>query len=672
MATKKNTIADKPTLKSDPDAQTIALIARAREGFLFHQARDMLQELLKRRPKWTLALRELVQLYFASENFLDAKKSIDQMLKENPSDDWAWFNLAKIHARNKNVISEIEALKNLSELKFNEGMARRLFELQKNSGDMSGALNTLRKLRSNKDDIELEVTEAKVLNVLGQKDNALNICNKFLKKKDVPVGIIELWINIHLMNTNDPQKILDKFIPLTEAETGKSNGHLFVGISRALHRMEKHHEALKYLKHAVSLPNPLPFWWYDISLIQRQLGMISDSQASLMNCLSLDPLNTTAIRVHGVEHKYKVNDEAFKQLNYAHAFIGEFPEPKKVELYYGLAKAFEDIGEIKIAFKYYKNAGDLQSNLTPYNHAASVAVLKITRDRVKQSTYEKFSATRSDSNKPVFILGMPRSGTSLTEQVISSHSDVFGAGELKLLHRVVDGVAINKRPIETKNDLGNIVTYIPGVDLSNCKSLDFKERGELYVKAIENIAKDAGHANAKKIVDKMPGNYYWTGLIPFILPNAKIIHTQRHPLDNCLSLYRIFFPDGMPWSYNLINLGKVYRAYYEHMKYWEEALPPNFMLTVNYEVMVHDFENHARKIIDHLGLEWNDACLRFYENERSVKTASLNQVRQPIYTSSVGRWKKYEEHLQPLIKELGPLVKEYDDMIEAKISAIKT
>jgi hypothetical protein len=215
-----------------------------------------------------------------------------------------------------------------------------------------------------------------------------------------------------------------------------------------------------------------------------------------------------------------------------------------------------------------------------------------------------------------------------------------------------------------------IPTFIPGIDLSDTRQLKFNERGDLYVKAIELLAKLGGKPDAKRIIDKMPGNYFWTGVIPYILPNAKIIHTQRHPLDNCLSLYRIFFPDGMPWSYDLRNLGKVYRAYFEHMQYWEKNLPKGMMLTVNYEVMIVHFEDQAKKIIQHIDLDWNENCLRFYENERNVKTASLTQVRKPIYSTSVGRWKKYEDHLKPLILELGPLVKHYDEMIESKLKEL--
>jgi hypothetical protein len=171
------------------------------------------------------------------------------------------------------------------------------------------------------------------------------------------------------------------------------------------------------------------------------------------------------------------------------------------------------------------------------------------------------------------------------------------------------------------------------------------------------------------VVDKMPGNYFWTGMIPFVLPGARIVHTRRHPMDCCLSNYRIFFPDGMPWSYDLRNLGKCYRAYHEHMQHWENNLPPGMLLSVVYEEVVADLDTMARKVIDHIGLPWDDACLRFYETDRPVKTASLSQVRQPIYNSSVGRWRKYEKYLKPLLAEIGPIVEAYEAELESLAQA---
>ena len=653
----------------DPDLPKLKAAVLARQQGLFQNARDLLQEILKRRQDWMPARRELALLYFSTENYIEAEKFLLNEAKLFPKDEWIKLSLCHVYRQLGNAASEITAIKNFTQLQFNEALIRRLFELQRDTGDLKSALDTVLALRAFKDTIELEVANAKLLNLLKRNDEALKLCDELLKKRPIPAGTFDVLLTVFLGNANNPLGLLDKIKSLKDG--GYEDPFLYIAIARALHRMDKNNEAIDYLKKALAIDDKHYNWWYDLSLIQRQNGNIEDSQASLMRALKVDPLNPTGIRVHGVEHKYKLGDEAHKQLNLAHAYYDSFKDQTKVELNFALAKAHEDFDELKTAFKYYENAGKLQSKLTPYWHPGTIGLLKMTRDRVGPATYANFKEPRCETDKPVFILGMPRSGTSLVEQVVATHTETFGAGELKLLHRVLDGVTINKRMIETSSDEGVIPTFIPGVDVSKCRTLSFKDRGDLYLKATEAIAKHAGNKDAKRIIDKMPGNYFWTGVIPFILPNAKIIHTQRHPLDNCLSLYRIFFPDGMPWSYDLRNLGKVYRTYFEHMTYWEANLPKDMMLTINYEVMVENFEDEAKKIIAHIGLPWDDACLKFYETDRQVKTASLNQVRKPIYSTSVGRWKKYEDHLKPLIQELGPLIKVYDDKVKQKLDAIK-
>ena len=655
-------------LAKDPDFTTLSNIISARRSALFQTAREQLQALLNKRSDWIPARKELLMLYMATESFAEAEAFLIKECKRIPNDDWLHIFLANVYKRLGNTKKEIEEIEAAIKIRYDEQHLRRLFELQRDSGDLEGALATVLSLREKNDNLLLEVAQAKLLVLLKRHDEALKLSESLLAKEPNSKEVIETWLSNYLASNNKPEVVVEKFEPLVKK--GTKNPTIFAALGQAYHRMEKQGLAIENFTKAIEMEPQHAQWWYDFSLCQRQIGLLEESQISLAKSIELNPLNATALRVFGVEHKYTESEEALKQLHYAHACIDRFSDEKKVEIYFALAKSFEDLNQLPTAFKYYENAGNLQKKIAPYKHAGSLSVLRMTRDGVNQKTYERFSMPRCESEKPLFILGMPRSGTSLVEQVISSHPDVYGAGELKLLHRVLDGISINKRTIETKVSSGVVPTYIPGIDLTDTRKLQFKDRGELYVKAIESIASSGEHKDAKRVIDKMPGNYFWAGVIPFILPNAKIIHTQRHPLDNCLSLYRIFFPDGMPWSYDLVNLGKVYKAYYEHMRYWGKNLPEGMMITINYEVMVVDFERQARKIIDHVGLEWNDNCLRFYENERNVKTASLSQVRKPIYNTSVGRWKKYENYLKPLINELGPLIEEYDAMVENKIKGL--
>jgi hypothetical protein len=243
------------------------------------------------------------------------------------------------------------------------------------------------------------------------------------------------------------------------------------------------------------------------------------------------------------------------------------------------------------------------------------------------------------SRVPIFVLGMPRSGTTLTEQIIASHPEVYGAGELhdllKVAHRNITG------------------TTAPIVFPDNLRSLDqptLAAWGAEYVAGLQQRAPDA-----RRITNKMPANFFAVGLVHLMLPNAKIIHVNRNPVDTCLSCFTRLFNHKQEHTYDLAELGQYYVHYARLMEHWRKVLPAGAFLDVNYEDIVADQESQARRLIEYCGLEWNDACLDFHNTKRSIRTASLTQVRQPIYTTSVERWRHYEKFLEPLLDALGDL-----------------
>ena len=236
----------------------------------------------------------------------------------------------------------------------------------------------------------------------------------------------------------------------------------------------------------------------------------------------------------------------------------------------------------------------------------------------------------SPSEMPVFIIGMPRSGTSLTEQILASHRDVVGGGELTQVPHIV-------RWLRVQHDFPGKLT-----------EAQVKEAAKLYLSHVGRI----GQGTAR-VTDKMPGNYNNVGLITRMFPKARIIHCRRNPIDNCLSCFaQNFRADGLAWSIDLEDLAYHYCNYRRLMDHWRGILPAGRMLEIDYEDTVADLEGQARRIVDFVGLEWDDACLRFHETERAVATASRSQVRQPIYTTSVGRWKRYGDGIAPLTKAL--------------------
>ncbi|WP_066336227.1 tetratricopeptide repeat-containing sulfotransferase family protein [Azohydromonas lata] len=638
-------------------AQALARAEGSRKQGLFPVARQQLEVLLKQHPNLPVLRREQILLHLAAEEHERAEPLLLAEAQRVPGDRWVWMTLGLVRFHSGNRPGETEALMRALALKAEETPARRLFELQRDEGDMRGALDTVVLLRRIRDTDELAVAHCKLLVRVDRPAEAMALCEQLMQRSPVLAGAVEQWTSLQMSQFNGPEQVLATMGAFLAQ--GREEPPFLIAYSRACHRMERNAEAIEALQKALARESGRQQWWYDLAVLQRQMGQIAESQASFEQVMALDPLDPTTLRVHGVEHKYAYGDTALRHINQALASMEAYAKERQVELHYAAAKAYEDVGELDAAFDHYRIGGAKQTALTPYRHAAASGLLRTLRIGMRPQTYASFQEPGDPSRKPVFVLGMPRSGTTLAEQIIASHPQAVGAGELKLLHRVLDGISVNGNRIQTSGDAGVIPTYIPGVDL-NCATLRFRERGERYVQAISVLAEAAGRGDAQRVVDKMPGNYFWTGMIPFVLPGARIIHTRRHPMDCCLSNYRIFFPDGMPWSYDLRNLGKCYRAYHEHMQHWESNMPPGMLMSVVYEEVVADLEASARRIIDHIGLPWDDACLRFYETERPVKTASLSQVRQPIYNSSVGRWRKYEKYLKPLLAEIGPIVESYE------------
>jgi len=234
---------------------------------------------------------------------------------------------------------------------------------------------------------------------------------------------------------------------------------------------------------------------------------------------------------------------------------------------------------------------------------------------------------------PIFILGMPRSGTTLVEQIVASHPLVHGAGELMALHDCVAELG------ETGASFPERIAELEGAGL--------RRLGSAYLQKLAKIALEG-----ERVTDKMPSNYYYVGLIKLILPNAKIIHTFRDPVDNCVSCFSKLFTLEQSHTYDLGELGRYYKRYERLMAHWRRVLPQGAFLDMRYEDVVDDLEGQARRILDYCGLPWDERCLQFHETERPVRTASATQVRQPIYRSAMGRWKDYKDFLTPLLTAL--------------------
>jgi len=310
-------------------------------------------------------------------------------------------------------------------------------------------------------------------------------------------------------------------------------------------------------------------------------------------------------------------------------------DKEAIFLHFALGKSYDDLGDHAKAFPHFIEGCKLKRATLDYDPSKTTRHFDSIMRNFDASTINRLRDGGDPSHLPIFVLGMPRSGTTLTEQIIASHPEVHGAGELP------DLMAIAQR---------NIAAATFPDNLCQLDQAQLTAWGAEYVASLQRHAPDARH-----ITDKMPANFQAVGLIHLMLPHAKIIHVNRNPVDTCLSCFSTLFKHGQEFTYDLSELGQYYFDYVRLMEHWRNVLPEWAFLDVQYEDIVVDQEGQARRLIEHCGLEWNDACLDFYKNQRAVRTASVAQVRQPIYKSSVERWRKYEKFLGPLLDALGDL-----------------
>ena len=313
-------------------------------------------------------------------------------------------------------------------------------------------------------------------------------------------------------------------------------------------------------------------------------------------------------------------------------------------LAFALGKALEDRGEYEESFTWYRRGNAIKRRLVAYNADENQSDMAKLSEYFKEDIFASRPNAGCQSRAPIFIIGLPRAGSTLLEQILASHSQVEGTQELP------DIISLARR-IADKKRAGDPSNYPQGInDLTDSELTGL---GEEYMERTRIHRTDAPY-----FIDKMPNNFAHVGLIKLILPNATIIDARRHPLACCFSGYKQLFAKGQHFTYNLTDIGRYYSDYVGLMRHWQKVLPGH-VLHVQYEDVVADTEMQVRRLLEHCGLPFEDACLRFYENRRAVKTASSEQVRQPIFTSGLDQWENYEPWLGPLKLALGEALQTY-------------
>jgi tetratricopeptide (TPR) repeat protein len=371
--------------------------------------------------------------------------------------------------------------------------------------------------------------------------------------------------------------------------------------------------------------------------VLKELGRLDGANEAYRKSLAIDPKLIATYFNFADSHKFVAGDPLLVAMEEIDRGGVPLSDDDRMQLDFALAKAYADIKDHRQSFERLLRANAAKHAQIRYDEADVSSLFDQIESVFTPALIAQKAAVGDPSRLPIFVIGMPRSGTTLVEQIIASHPEVHGGGEL---------VAFNRVASDQRGPEGNVVSYpefVPALDRKMLRRI-----AEGYLDSLRRLAPQAGH-----ITDKMPSNYYYAGLIHLALPNAPIIHTIRDPVDTCLSCFSKLFAAEQNHTYDLAELGRYHRRYRQLMEHWRRVLPAGRILDVRYEDVVADLEGQARRIIAHCGLPWNDACLSFHMTERPVRTASASQVRQPIYQTAVGRWRAYEEFLGPLLEALG-------------------
>lgn len=410
-------------------------------------------------------------------------------------------------------------------------------------------------------------------------------------------------------------------------------------LGQVLQGLFRSDEAKAEYEQAAKLPMPRPESPVDKkAVLLLELGRNQDALAAFDEALAINP-RSAGVWFNRCEAKTFAADDpdipAMERLLADGERLG-ISRDDRITLSFALGKACLDAGQDDRAFAFLAEANRLKRATFDYDAKAVDQWLTNITTTVGTELLSRLAGHGDPSELPVFIIGMPRSGTTLIEQILASHPLVHGAGELRLVQSMVDQISgPNLVPLGYPH-------LVESMAPENLPRL-----ARHYLDRVSVLA-----PGKTRIVDKMPANFLYAGFIHAMFPNARILHCRRDPVDTCLSCYTKLFGGEQRFAYDLAELGHFYKGYERLTAHWASVLPADRYTEVVYENVVADLEGEARRLVAFCGLDWNDACLSFHKLERPVRTASASQVRQPIYKGSVGRWRKYAKHLQPLLTAL--------------------
>ncbi len=402
----------------------------------------------------------------------------------------------------------------------------------------------------------------------------------------------------------------------------------------------RHEEGLKALDEAVTRFPQAAGAHFNRGVCLQMLGRVDEARTAIEKALMLDPALDGHQQYANLRKATKDDvkpGSVYLQL-LQHRAGEDMPMSSRIDSNFALSKLYDAVGDLDRSFEHLKQANALKRSTLKWKIEDTYKDVERLIGHLDSSFIKRYRGKAASELAPIFVLGMPRSGTTLSEQILAAHSKVTPGGELIYLSSAVERAA---NAWEQEGD---------GVFKDEARiTEDLKNIAARY----EDLTRPLQVAGTR-FTDKMPGNFLNIGYIYLLFPNAKVIHCRRNPVDNCLSCYERLFSKGLLFSYDMQDLAAYYKYYLKIMQTWRKILPKGFILDVDYEQVVADSEQQIRRMLDFCGLDFEQACMNFHEVKRTVTTASSLQVRQPLYKSSVARWKKYGDRLAPLVEALGP------------------
>ena len=443
-----------------------------------------------------------------------------------------------------------------------------------------------------------------------------------------------------LKEQNRFEEAIGCFHNAIEIEPGRVKAHFLLGSTLSPSALT--YEAIEAFQHTLKLRPDHVGAQLGLGHVLKTVGRQDEAVSAYRECIRLRPNNGASYWSLANLKTYRLNSDDIQEMK-AQLDDGDPDKESEVNFLFALAKATEDRGDFDAAWQYYEKGNSERRMMEYYDPVNAEDIHDRVIEVFDQGFLSEHGGQGHADPAPIFVIGLPRSGSTLIEQILASHSQVEGTSELPYIAHATGSLNLNR---------ADGVNYPEAV--RELGPDHFISLGKGYLRAAQMHRTEG----APRFIDKMPNNFPSVGLIHLILPNAKIIDARRHPLDSCLSCYRQLFARGQPFTYDLTDIGEYFLEYQRLMDHWHEVLPGR-VLTVQYEDVVQDVENQVQRLLDYCELPWEDSCVRFFETDRPVRTASSEQVRQPVHTKSVNFWRNFEDKLDELKTVLEPVRDRY-------------